>query len=71
MDDETAMVKLFNRLGLIVANSELSNAEIRAVLVKLTLLASIHTITKEEFMHSMDVTWEMEKFFHPESNEMH
>jgi hemerythrin len=69
--DETEMVKLFNRLGLIVANSELSNAEIRAVLVKLTLLASIHAITKEEFMHSMDVTWEMEKFFHPESNEMH
>ncbi|MFZ4600369.1 MAG: hypothetical protein ACOYNN_17150 [Terrimicrobiaceae bacterium] len=71
MDEEESIIKLFNRLGNIVANSELSNDALRAVLVKLTLLASINVVTKEEFMHCVSVTWDMEKFFHPDSKEMH
>ena len=71
MDEEESMIKLFNRLGTIVGNTQLSNAAVRAVLVKLTLLASINTITKEEFMHQMNHAWDMERFFRPESNEMH
>jgi hypothetical protein len=71
MDEQEAMIKLFNRLGTIVSSAELTTPAVRAVLVKLTLLTSINAVTKDEFMHQMSHAWDIEKLFQPDPSEIH
>jgi hypothetical protein len=70
-DDDESIIELFSEMSDMINESELSHAAVRAVLCKILVLHSLNAIDKDELMTQIDYSWRIEKFFQPDSNEIH
>jgi len=73
MDDEEEkkMLRLFEQLATHIADAELGSDQVGAVLIKLAVLHAVNRLDRQEFLEHVGYAWNYEKFFHPESDEMH
>lgn len=71
MDEEEKILELFEQLSILINESELNNAALRAVLCKALVLLAMSSIDKDELMLQLDYSWRFEKFFQPDSTEIH
>jgi hypothetical protein len=71
MDEDAKLLELFEQFSDLINNSELTNAALRAVLCKTLVLLAMQSIDKEELMLQLDYSWRFEKFFQPDSTEIH
>lgn len=72
MDEtEKKMLRLFEQLATHIANAGLDSHAVGAVLIKLAVLHAVNRLQRQEFIEQVGYAWNYEKFFHPESNEMH
>jgi hypothetical protein len=69
--DEKEMAKLFNQLITTISGSGLDQNEVGAVLVKLTVLHGLNRVKHDEFFQQLEYAWNYEKFFLPDSDEIH
>ena len=70
-DDEKKMLRLFEQLAMLISDTGLDSQLVGAVLIKLTVLHAVNRLDRQEFLDHVGYAWNYEKFFHPESDEMH
>ena len=71
MDEDAKLLELFEQISTLTNDSELTNAALRAVLCKTLVLLAMSSIDKDELMLQIDYSWRFEKFFQPDSTEIH
>ena len=72
MDEtEKKMLRLFEQLATLIADAGLDSNAVGAVLIKIAVLHAVNRLERQEFLEHVGYAWNYEKFFHPESNEMH
>lgn len=71
MDEDAKLLELFEQISTLINDSELTNAALRAVLCKTLVLLAMSSIDKDELMLQIDYSWRFEKFFQPDSTEIH
>ena len=70
-DEEKKMLRLFEQLATHIADTGLDSNAVGAVLIKLAVLHAVNRLERQEFLDHVGYEWNYEKFFHPDSNEMH
>lgn len=70
-DEEKKMLRLFEQLAAHIADTGLDSNAVGAVLIKLAVLHAVNRLERQEFLDHVGYAWNYEKFFHPDSNEMH
>jgi hypothetical protein len=70
-DAEKKMLRLFEQLAMHITESGLDTDAVGAVLIKLAVLHAVNRLDRQEFLDHVGYAWNYEKFFHPESDEMH
>ena len=72
MDEtEKKMLRLFEQLATLIADAGLDSNAVGAVLIKIAVLHAVNRLERQEFLDHVGYAWNYEKFFHPESDEMH
>jgi hypothetical protein len=71
MDEDAKLLELFEQISTLINDSELTNGALRAVLCKALVLLAMSSIDKDELMLQIDYSWRFEKFFQPDSTEIH
>jgi hypothetical protein len=70
-EEEKIMMQLFTELASTITKAGLTDPAIDAVLIKLAVLHAINRMERQDFLNQVGYSWNYEKFFHPESKEMH
>lgn len=71
MDSERHMAELFNSLVKTITDADLDQSQIGAVLIKLTVMQGLSRCERDEFFQQLEYAWNYEKFFMPDSDEIH
>lgn len=71
MEGEGLMAELFNELVIRINDADLDQSQIGAVLIKLTVLHGLSRCDHDEFFQQLEYAWQYEKFFMPDSDEIH
>jgi hypothetical protein len=70
-EEEKRMMRLFTELASTISDAGITDPAIDAVLIKLAVLHALNRLERQDFLDQVGYAWNFEKFFHPESKEMH